>query len=67
MEGAIIMSVVGYLSTRAMLMLIDCKYAILASGGRSGGRSIVLEKKVSNAHYDYNSYLKKKILWIFFS
>lgn len=46
MEGAFIMSMVGYLSTSAMLMLIDCKYAILASGGRTGGRSIVMERKV---------------------
>ncbi|XP_047483986.1 amino acid transporter AVT3B-like isoform X2 [Penaeus chinensis] len=46
MEGALIMAVVGYLSVAAMLMLIDCKYAILSSGGRAGGRSIIMEKKV---------------------
>ena len=46
-EGALIMAVVGYLSVTAMLMLIDCKYAILTSGGRSGGRSITMETKVS--------------------
>ncbi|RXG57090.1 Amino acid transporter ANT1, partial [Armadillidium vulgare] len=46
LEGAIIMSVVGYLSVAAMLMIIDCKYAILSSGGRAGGRSITMESKV---------------------
>ncbi|CAL4065965.1 unnamed protein product, partial [Meganyctiphanes norvegica] len=48
MEGALIMAVVGYLSVTAMLMLIDCKYAILSSGGRSGGRSITMDTKVPN-------------------
>ena len=42
-EGTFIMCLVGYLSTAAMLMLIDCKYAILATGGRS----IVSEHKVT--------------------
>lgn len=46
MEGAFIMAVVGYLSVSAMLMLIDCKYAILSSGGRAGGRSIIMDTKV---------------------
>lgn len=46
MEGALIMAVVGYLSVTAMLMLIDCKYAILSSGGRAGGRSITMDTKV---------------------
>lgn len=46
MEGALIMAVVGYLSVAAMLMLIDCKYAILSSGGRAGGRSIIMDTKV---------------------
>ncbi|XP_069939344.1 proton-coupled amino acid transporter 1-like isoform X2 [Cherax quadricarinatus] len=46
MEGALIMAVVGYLSVAAMLMLIDCKYAILTSGGRAGGRSIIMDTKV---------------------
>lgn len=46
MEGAIIMALVGYLSVSAMLMLVDCKYAILSSGGRAGGRSIIMETKV---------------------
>ncbi|KAG7170022.1 Amino acid transporter ANT1-like [Homarus americanus] len=46
MEGALIMALVGYLSVSAMLMLIDCKYAILTSGGRAGGRSIVMDTKV---------------------
>lgn len=41
------MSIVGYLSVAAMLMLIDCKYAILTSGGRAGGHSITMESKVS--------------------
>ena len=41
------MAIVGYLSVSAMLMLIDCKYAILSSGGRTGGRSITMESKVS--------------------
>ncbi|XP_068219838.1 uncharacterized protein [Palaemon carinicauda] len=46
MEGALIMAIVGYLSVAAMLMLIDCKYAILSSGGRAGGRSIIMDTKV---------------------
>ncbi|XP_045603572.2 uncharacterized protein [Procambarus clarkii] len=46
MEGALIMAVVGYLSVAAMLMLIDCKYAILTSGGRAGGRSIIMDTKI---------------------
>ncbi|KAK3856408.1 hypothetical protein Pcinc_037270 [Petrolisthes cinctipes] len=46
MEGALIMGLVGYLSVSAMLMLIDCKYAILTSGGRAGGRNIIMDTKV---------------------
>lgn len=45
------MSVVGYLSVAAMLMIIDCKYAILSSGGRAGGRSITMESKVSKIYF----------------
>ncbi|XP_076039859.1 uncharacterized protein LOC143024702 [Oratosquilla oratoria] len=45
-EGALIMSMVGYLSISAMIMLIDCKYAILNSGGRSGGKTITMETNV---------------------
>jgi len=62
LEGAIIMTAVGYLSTAAMLMLIDCKYAILASGGRSGGKAIVMEKKASvMKHILYCCSLKLKL------
>ena len=46
MEGALIMALVGYLSVTAMLMLIDCKYAILSSGGRRGGHAITMDKQV---------------------
>lgn len=49
MEGAVIMGLVGYLSVSAMLMLIDCKYAILTSGGRAGGRNIIMDTKVNTA------------------
>lgn len=59
MEGAVIMGLVGYLSVSAMLMLIDCKYAILTSGGRAGGRNIIMDTKVNTAYIVYLLYRRE--------